>query len=125
MLSLTEVKSRKRSRGQFCYPQPVDQAVGDDAVTKHPEPQSWRSYEDAFRRIVAQHDVFGLDSVEPTARHAEGSSGHVWDIEVIGYTCGHRKMVIFEVRKKSSSQRFFANPTRSQPTVAFFTGTLP
>jgi hypothetical protein len=71
-------------------------------VTKHPEPQSWRSYEDAFRSIVAQHqDVFGLDSVEPTAGHAEGSSGHVWDIEVIGYACGQRKMVIFEVRKKS------------------------
>ncbi len=71
-------------------------------MTKRPEPRSWRSYEDAFRNIVAQHqDVFGLQSIKPTAGHAEGSSGHVWDIEVIGYTSGHRKMVIFEVRKKS------------------------
>jgi hypothetical protein len=71
-------------------------------VTKRTKPQSWRSYEDAFRSIVAQHqDVFGLESVEPIAGHVEGSAGHVWDIEVIGYTSGRRKMVIFEVRKKS------------------------
>jgi hypothetical protein len=76
--------------------------VGDSAVTKRAEPQSWRSYEDAFRSIVAQHQrVFGLESVEPAARHTQGASGHVWDIEVIGYTSGQRKMVIFEVRKKS------------------------
>ncbi len=34
-------------------------------MTKRVEPQSWRSYEDALRSIVAQHqDVFGLESVE-------------------------------------------------------------
>ncbi len=66
------------------------------------EPDTWRSYEDAFRSIVAQHqNVFGLESVEPTTGRAEGASGHVWDIEVIGYSSGQRKMVIFEVRKKS------------------------
>lgn len=71
-------------------------------MTKCEEPQTWRTYEDAFRSIIAQHkDVFGLDSVEPIAGHAEGSSGHVWNIEVIGYTSGQLKMVIFEVRKKS------------------------
>jgi len=64
--------------------------------------KSWQSYEDAFRRIVAENKkVFGIESVEKTTGRLKGVSGHVWNIEVIGYASGERKIVIFEVRKKS------------------------
>jgi hypothetical protein len=63
----------------------------------------WRTFEDAVREIVSQHrDFFGLQSVEPISGKVHGESGYVWNIEVIGYAAKDLKMVLFEVRRKST-----------------------
>jgi hypothetical protein len=67
------------------------------------KPESWRTFEDAFRAIVSQHrKFFGLETVDPGPGKAQGETGYVWNIEVIGYTAGQRKMVLFEVRRKTT-----------------------
>ena len=64
--------------------------------------KAWKSFEDAFRSILEDHkDFFGLDSIEPTPGRAEAKSGHVYDIEVMGYSKGDEKLVLFECRRKS------------------------
>jgi hypothetical protein len=64
--------------------------------------KAWESFEDAFRAILETHkDFFGLDSVEPASGKAEAQSGYVYDIEVMGYSKGDEKLVLFECRRKS------------------------
>jgi hypothetical protein len=65
--------------------------------------EPWRKYEDAVRSIIAQHrDLLGLDSVELSPVKLEGKSGNTWNIEIIGYTAGQRKLVLVEVRRKTT-----------------------
>ncbi len=67
------------------------------------KPQLWKSYEDAVRAIISQHrEFFGLEFIEPTSGKVEGKSGYSWNIEIIGYTSGNRKMVLVEVRRKTT-----------------------
>src|SRR3972149_586227 len=67
------------------------------------KPQTWKSYEDAVRAIISQHREFlGLEFIEPTSGKVEGKSGYSWNIEIIGYTSGNRKMVLVEVRRKTT-----------------------
>jgi hypothetical protein len=66
--------------------------------------QSWRSFEDAFRVILSQHqNVFGIEAVESAMGSAEGKSGYIWNIEVIAYTSVQRKKVLFEVRRRKGN----------------------
>ena len=61
----------------------------------------WKTFEDAVRSIVTQNrEVFGLETVEPSATKIQGQSGNEWNIDVVGYSNGSRKLVIFEVRRK-------------------------
>jgi hypothetical protein len=65
--------------------------------------QPWRTFEDVVRSIVSQQrEFFGVESFEPAPAKIQGASGHRWDIEVIGYLAGSRKMVLFEVRRKTT-----------------------
>jgi hypothetical protein len=67
------------------------------------KPQTWKSYEDAVRAIISQHrEFFGLEFIEPTSGKVEGKSGYSWNIEIIGYTSDNRKIVLFEVRRKTT-----------------------
>jgi|RhiMetdeSRZDD1v2_1073273.scaffolds.fasta_scaffold261819_2 hypothetical protein len=64
--------------------------------------RAWKQFEDAFRAILEDHkDFFGLDSIEPSPRKAKAKSGYVYDIEVMGYSKGDEKLVLFECRRKS------------------------
>jgi len=65
--------------------------------------QSWRTFEDAVRAIVSQQsEFFGIEFVEPASAKVRGETGYEWNIEVIGYLAGTRKMVLFEVRRKTT-----------------------
>jgi hypothetical protein len=64
----------------------------------------WKTFEDAARSIIAQHpEVFGLENVEPAVTKIQGQSGQEWNIDVVGYSNGSRKVVIFEVRRKKKN----------------------
>lgn len=64
--------------------------------------KAWKEFEDAFRAILDAHkESFDLDHVEPRPAKASSESGHVYDVEVLGYTKGGEKRVIFECRRKS------------------------
>jgi hypothetical protein len=64
---------------------------------------SWRTFEDAVRAIVTQHgDFFGLGAVAAGPGQVKGESGFIWNIEVIGYAAAHEKLVMFEVRRKTT-----------------------
>jgi len=95
-------------------------------MTKRRVPQRWRTYEDTVRYIVSQHrDVFAPESVEATAGSAKGTSGHIWNIEIIGYTSRGHKTVIFEVRRKSRNIEpeeagGFANRIRETKSKGYF-----
>jgi hypothetical protein len=63
--------------------------------------KAWESFEDAFRAILEAHkEFFGLDSVEPAPGTAKAASGYVYNIEVLGYTKGDERLVLFECRRK-------------------------
>src|SRR5271157_3012191 len=65
--------------------------------------EPWRTYEDAVRSIITQHkELFELDSVEPAPLELEGKSGNSWNIEIVGYKAGQRRIVIVEVRRKTT-----------------------
>jgi hypothetical protein len=65
--------------------------------------QLWRTFEDAVRGIVSQQrEFFGVDFVEPAPAKVQGQTSYEWNIEVIGYLSGTRKMVLFEVRRKTT-----------------------
>jgi len=65
--------------------------------------ESWRTYEDAVRSIINQHkEIFELVSVEPAPVKLEGKSGTSWNIEIAGYKTGQRRIVILEVRRKTT-----------------------
>jgi hypothetical protein len=62
----------------------------------------WECFEDAFLWIVdALKECFGLEKVEPGPGKAKSESGYEYDIEVMGYTKGDQKLVLFECRRKS------------------------
>lgn len=64
--------------------------------------KDWKSFEDAFRAILETHkEFFGLEGVEPAPAKATANSGYVYDIEVMGYSKGDKKLVLFECRRKS------------------------
>jgi hypothetical protein len=63
--------------------------------------KSWKSFEDAFREILQAHkEFFGLEGVECGPSEARSASGYVYDIEVVGYSRGEYKLVLFECRRK-------------------------
>jgi hypothetical protein len=63
--------------------------------------KEWKTFEDAARSIIANHrEFFGLEEVEPSVTKVQGTSGYQWNIDVVGYAAGSRKIVIFEVRRK-------------------------
>lgn len=65
--------------------------------------EPWRTYEDAVRSIITQHkELFELDSVEPAPAKLQGKSGTTWNIEIVGYKAGQRRIVIVEVRRKTT-----------------------
>jgi len=64
--------------------------------------KAWESFEDAFRAILEAHkEFFGLDRVEPAPGTAKAESGYVYDIEVMGYSTGDDKLILFECRRRS------------------------
>jgi hypothetical protein len=65
--------------------------------------EPWRTYEDAVRSIINQHkELFELVSVEPAPVKLEGKSGTSWNIEIVGYKAGQRRIVVVEVRRKTT-----------------------
>ena len=66
--------------------------------------KNWESFEDVFRAILHRHrDFFELEDVEPGPTQVAGKARKVrpWDIEVVGYRRGTRRLVLFEVKLRT------------------------
>jgi hypothetical protein len=69
-----------------------------------PTDKEWESFEDVFRAVLDRHkDFFELEEVEPGPKEVTGKARKVrpWDIEVVGYRRGSRRLVLFECKHRS------------------------